>query len=294
MGSRIEPPNRRTTLTDTSSAMLGTSNEGPNDEAALSEELKAIAYRELGETPEVRRESLEKLRELLADDPSLHSPTDDAFLTKFLRARKYNVDKAFKNIKKYFQARKNQRDMFEDLNPASTAFDVACRKHQLVTLSHGRDSNGIPVVMVKPGTWRTNICSLTDFIRVCAVHLEYLLLDEEVQIKGLVVVWDLKGFGLYHVTQYTPSVLRRLFSLVQEVFPMRLKALYVPNNPVIFEIFLAFAKPLVKSKLFQRVTSFRRPMEALTRASTTTIQREHCRAEQIIFARSVNMVTETK
>ncbi|KAH9374167.1 hypothetical protein HPB48_002350 [Haemaphysalis longicornis] len=101
----------------------------------------------------------------LSDDPSLHSPTDDEFLTKFLRARKYNVDKAFKNIKKYFEARKNQRDMFEDLNPATIAFDIACRKHHLVTLSHGRDPNGIPVIMVKSGT-------LVSFLKL---HNTYLI-----------------------------------------------------------------------------------------------------------------------
>lgn len=233
--------------------MRRTSNEGPNDPVALSEELKEIAYHELGETLEIKRDALEQLRKMLTDDPSLDSPTDDAFLTKFLRARKFDVDKAFKNIKKYFQARKNQLDMFEDLNPASIAFDVVCRKHQLVTLSRGRDSNGIPVAMAKPGTWNTDICSLTDFLRVCAVHLDYLLLDEEVQIKGMVIVWDMKGLGLYHLTQYTPSVLKRLFNLVQDCFPMRIKAVYVTNNPVLYDILLAIGKPLMKSKLFQRI-----------------------------------------
>ncbi|XP_077525781.1 alpha-tocopherol transfer protein-like isoform X2 [Haemaphysalis longicornis] len=195
--------------------MPGTSNEDTKEEASLSEELKDIAHRELGETPEVRREAIEQLRKLLADDPSLHSPTDDAFLTKFLRARKYNVDKAFKNIKKYFEARKNQRDMFEDSNPATIAFDIACRKHHLVTLSNGRDPNGIPVIMVKSGTWTTEICSLTNFMRVCVLHMEYLLLDEEVQTKGLVIVFDVKGLGIYHLTQYTPFFIRRVLSLLQ-------------------------------------------------------------------------------
>ncbi|XP_077525779.1 alpha-tocopherol transfer protein-like isoform X1 [Haemaphysalis longicornis] len=233
--------------------MPGTSNEDTKEEASLSEELKDIAHRELGETPEVRREAIEQLRKLLADDPSLHSPTDDAFLTKFLRARKYNVDKAFKNIKKYFEARKNQRDMFEDSNPATIAFDIACRKHHLVTLSNGRDPNGIPVIMVKSGTWTTEICSLTNFMRVCVLHMEYLLLDEEVQTKGLVIVFDVKGLGIYHLTQYTPFFIRRVLSLLQNCFPLRIKAVYVSNNPVLFDIFLNIAKPFMKSKLLRRV-----------------------------------------
>ncbi|XP_077559979.1 alpha-tocopherol transfer protein-like isoform X2 [Haemaphysalis longicornis] len=233
--------------------MQRTSNKGPNDVAALSDELKEIAYRELGENAEIKREALEQLRKLLSDDPSLHSPTHDAFLTKFLRSRKYDVDKAYKNIKKYFQARKNQPDLFTDLNPSSIAFDVVSRKHQLVTLSHGRDPNGIPVAMVKPGTWNTDICSLNDFLRVVAVHLEYFLLDEEVQIKGVVIVWDMKGLALYHLTQYTPSFLKRLFNLVQDCFPMRIKAIYVTNNPVLYDILLAIGKPLMKAKLFQKI-----------------------------------------
>lgn len=231
--------------------MLRTSN--PNDAAVLSEELKEIAYRELGETPEIKQEALEQLRKLLSGDPLLQCPTDDAFLIKFLRARKFDVEKAFKNIRKYFEARKKQPDMFADLHPASIAFDTVCRKHQLVTLSHGRDPNGIPVAMARPGGWNADICSLSEYLKVCAVHLDYLLLNEEVQIKGMVVVWDMKGLGLYHLTQFTPSVLRRLFSLVQDCFPMRIKAVYVTNNPVLYDILLAIGKPLMKSKLFQRI-----------------------------------------
>ncbi|XP_077525778.1 alpha-tocopherol transfer protein-like [Haemaphysalis longicornis] len=232
--------------------MPGSTNEVPNDAAGLSEELKEIAYRELGETPEIKREALDQLRKLLSDDPLLHSPTDDAFFTKFLRARKYDVGKAFKNIQKYFQARKNQPDMFVDLNPSSIPFDVVCRKHQLVTFSNGRDPDGIPAVVLKVGRWNSDICSLTDYFRVCAVHVGLALLDEEVQIKGAVVVWDMKDLSLYHLTHYTPAVSRRLLNFVQDCFPLRVKAVYVTNNPVIFDIMLALAKPFMKSKLMQR------------------------------------------
>lgn len=107
--------------------------------------------------------------------------------------------------------------------------------------------------MSKPGTWNTDICSLNDYLRVCAVHLDYLLLDEEVQIKGLVVVWDMKGVGLYHLTQYTPFFLRRIFRLLQDCFPLRIKAVYITNSPVLSDILLAIGKPFMKSKLLQRI-----------------------------------------
>lgn len=85
------------------------------------------------------------------------------------------------------------------------------------------------------------------------LHMEYLLLDEEVQTKGLVIVFDVKGLGIYHLTQYTPFFIRRVLSLLQNCFPLRIKAVYVYNNPVLFDIFLNIAKPFMKSKLLTRV-----------------------------------------
>lgn len=183
--------------------------------AATLETLEDDASKELGETPKIRQTALEELRHLISGEPSLRCPTDDAFLVKFLRARKYDEQAAFRSIKKYFKARKDHPEMFQDLTPRRLAFDTVCRKHRLITISRHRDPMGRTAALLKAGSWNAEICRLNDFIRVCLAVVEHFLRWEEAQIRGIVVVVDLKGLGIYHLAHYTPSVIRTVVSLVQ-------------------------------------------------------------------------------
>lgn len=60
----------------------------------LSPETKAIAEKELRETPERVREALERLRELLKEDKELCFGDDDELLTIFLRPCKWYPESA--------------------------------------------------------------------------------------------------------------------------------------------------------------------------------------------------------
>lgn len=58
------------------------------------------AHRELGESPEVVAVSLKQLRQFLYSEPDRElTRTDDAFLLRFLRAKKFDVEKASKMVR---------------------------------------------------------------------------------------------------------------------------------------------------------------------------------------------------
>nr|XP_050039171.1 alpha-tocopherol transfer protein-like [Dermacentor andersoni] len=227
-----------------------------SESIASLESLDDVARRELGETPAVKRTALEELRQLISGEPSLNCPTDDDFLVKFLRARKYDTQSAFENVKKYFKVRRDRPELFEDLTPSSIPFDVVCRKHQLLTVSRQTDPLGRTVLLTKIGSWNSDICSLNDYFRVGLALCECFLLRLDCQIRGIVVIVDLKGLNVYHLPYYTPSVIRTLVSLIQECFPLRLKKIYIINNPPIFDFLFAIAKTFLKAKLAKRIRLF--------------------------------------
>ncbi|KAL1472257.1 hypothetical protein MTO96_039463 [Rhipicephalus appendiculatus] len=241
--------------------------------AAALESLEDVARRELRETPEVKQTALNDLRQLISDEPSFHCPTDDAFLVKFLRARKYNTQAAFKNIKKYFTVRTEHPEIFEALTPSCILFDVVCRKHRLITVSRHTDPMGRIAVMLKMGAWNTDICKLTDFFRAGLVVFEHLLLGEEAQVRGVVLNIDLKGLNVYHLLHYMPSMIRILISLAQvtentsepffRIVCPGLKGIYVINNPPIFDFLFAIAKTFIKAKLLKRIRLFGHDLEEL-------------------------------
>ncbi|KAK8788719.1 hypothetical protein V5799_021497 [Amblyomma americanum] len=244
----------------------------------LPECLRILAHQELGETAVVRRQALKQLRQLLSDEPSLHFTADEDTLLIFLRARKYDVPCAFNTIKRYFKARRENPDMFDALCLHSVPFHAACRQHQLVTLSRKTDPKGRPVLMLNlgkgpphylstepgpsparnrarsspRGTWNTSICSLDQYYRVGILHIMHIIFKDCFQMTGVVIVVDFKNLGPYHLAHYTPYNVRKFVKLVQDCCPMRIKEVYVINNPAVFDILFAIAKPFLKHKLVKR------------------------------------------
>lgn len=219
---------------------------------SMSKDLEDMARRELGETPEMKQQAINQLRGLISGEPSLNCPMDDAFLVKFLRARKYNLERTFDTVKKYFMYRRDMPEVFGGLTPDSIPFDSACRKHRVFTASRKKDAQGRLVIMFSTGDWTPDVCSVTDLFRIVAVHLEHLLLNEEAQITGVVVVFNLKGLSFYHLTQFTPSILRKVVQLGQECCVMRIKAIYVINHPAAFDIMFSVMKVFMNAKMIQR------------------------------------------
>nr|XP_054929881.1 alpha-tocopherol transfer protein-like [Dermacentor andersoni] len=230
-----------------------------NEKNASTESSYALHYgttSSLEEMTNAKQDATLQLRELIAGETQLRCPTNDAFLVKFLRARDYNVDGSFKNIKNYFKVRSDWPELFSRLDPDSVMFDTICREHQLLTVSRSKDPKGRAVILLNLGAWNTSICSLNDFFRVGIVYLEHFLLDEEVQANGVVFVMDFKDFGIYHLTQYTPPVIKRFFRLMQDCYPVRIKGIYVINNSTSFDILFAIAKHFMKAKLVSRTVLF--------------------------------------
>ncbi|XP_077516665.1 alpha-tocopherol transfer protein-like [Amblyomma americanum] len=218
----------------------------------LPERFKNLALHELEETGEKRRQALKQLRQLILDEP-LHFPSDETFLLAFLRARKYDVLRAFKNVMTYCKARRDNPDMFDDLSLHRVPFDTTCRKHRLLTVSRKTDPEGRPAIMLKFGAWNTDICSLNDYYRVGILHAMHVVLKEEFQVKGTVIVLDIKGLRPYHLAHYTPFMVKKFLLLVQDCCPMRIKRVYIINNPAIFDVLFAIGRPFMKHKLVKRV-----------------------------------------
>ncbi|KAL1429592.1 hypothetical protein MTO96_016043 [Rhipicephalus appendiculatus] len=208
---------------------------------------------EIEETDELVKESLEKLKQLIAGEESLSCPEEDDFLLKFLRVRKYDVDAAFRNIRKYFKVREEVVDIFDNFCPSGILYDTICRKHKLLMVSRERDPFGRAVIVMRTGPWNPSVCTLNEFVKACLVVLEWLLLDEDVQKRGVVYVLDYKGLGLEHLLHLTPSVMRRLVHISEKCLPVRVKAIYVINDSPVFDLLFTITKPFMSRTLVERI-----------------------------------------
>ncbi|KAH6935412.1 hypothetical protein HPB50_005572 [Hyalomma asiaticum] len=272
-------------------AMTNTDPVAAPGEAAPPSAIEHAAKVELGETAETKIRSLSRLRELIAGDTSLLCPTDDRFLVKFLRARKYREEAAFKNIQKYFRVKQTSGDFFKNLSPSTVPLSAVLPDHRLMMLSKKKDPEGRRVAVIKigkhdfssypnfleahrrgawthglgrhlaiavlppfqRGSWNTGVCSITDLVRSALVMAEWALLDEETQVRGVVCVFDLKNLHIMHMAHFTPALVRKAAYIMQDCYPARIKAIYVVNNPPAYEMIFAAVRPFLKSKLLQRI-----------------------------------------
>ncbi|XP_055545875.1 retinaldehyde-binding protein 1-like [Wyeomyia smithii] len=222
----------------------------------LDSKFREKAEKELGEIGgEMTYAKIRQLRQQLSVYAEHHQRglgrrRDDSFLLRFLRAKKFDVDKAFKMIQKYYKMKDEYPEIFKVSPPSEMKFML---EMQIQCMLPKKDDNGrqfylfrvekcdpykIPVDYV----FRSNVLALEDAVR-----------NPETQIGGLVVLLDMAGLGFAHARYLSPHLARKTVEVIQEAFPMRFKAFHVLHEPFYFDAILAVLKPFLKDKIRRRI-----------------------------------------
>lgn len=74
-------------------------------------------------------------------------------------------------------------------------------------------------------------------------------LSEDLLAEGYIVIFDMKGVRLGHITRVQFSPLRAFMSYIQEAHPARLKKIYICHAASFINQVMSLVKPLIKSEL---------------------------------------------
>uniref|UniRef100_T1IYM4 CRAL-TRIO domain-containing protein n=1 Tax=Strigamia maritima TaxID=126957 RepID=T1IYM4_STRMM len=220
----------------------------PDNNAELLNE----AEQESHETQEWRDREIQKLKNMVLGERDLNSRMDDAFLLRFLRARKFNSDRAFQLLKNYYKIRQQNPQLYKNFRPSALRSIYA---HNLQTMLPDRDQLGRKVFIFKVGKWIPELCSTGDLYRACQMCAEITIEEEKTQINGFVCIADLKDFGIHQIRHITPAYLKRFALFLHNGFPARFKGLHAVNENVIFDMLVLVCKPFFSKKLQKRVMS---------------------------------------
>ncbi|XP_058126518.1 LOW QUALITY PROTEIN: retinaldehyde-binding protein 1-like [Anopheles ziemanni] len=222
----------------------------------LDPKYREKAEKELGETGgELTYTKIRQLRQQLNiynenHQRALGCRRDDSFLLRFLRAKKFDVEKAFKMMQKYYKMKEEYPEIFKVSPPSEMKFMLEMQIQTMLPKKdeHGRqiylfrvekcDPYKIPVDYV----FRSNVLALEDAVR-----------SPETQIGGLVVLLDMAGLGFAHARYLSPHLAKKTVEVVQEAFPLRFKAFHVLHEPFYFDAILAVLKPFLKDKIRRRI-----------------------------------------
>lgn len=214
--------------------------------------VQEIARRELRETPDVVKPAVEELRKLLKEDKDLLVPLDcDAWLIRFLRPCKFYPESAYGLIKRYYAFKLKHHKHYDGLVPSK---ETNIFNQNILTVLPNRDQLGRRVLVLELGKhWNHNKCSLDEVFKGCVLFLEAAMLEPETQICGAVVIFDMEGLSLQQVWQFTPPFAKRIVDWLQESIPVRVKGLYIINQPYIFNMVFQLFKPFLQEKLRSRI-----------------------------------------
>jgi hypothetical protein len=113
-----------------------------------------------------------------------------------------------------------------------------------------RTMSGECVIWVRPAIYNKSF-DVMELEKLFFYSLNWLTLTHErFQRDGVALLADWTGFS---ISNFNPVVSKTILKVVQEVMPMRLKAIYVVNQPFMFSLVLSVVQVFMSHKLRQRL-----------------------------------------
>ncbi|XP_025091417.1 alpha-tocopherol transfer protein-like [Pomacea canaliculata] len=216
----------------------------------LKEETLQLAIKELNENPKTRILEVKAFRERILQYTGLQPRTDTEFLLRFLRARKFDQERAFQLYLSYYRMRKEDPKIFTGLKPS-------CVRHMYqsaMSFPHThRDREGCQIYLIFPGRLDTSHYTIEEAFKVEFLNVNKMIEDEENQVRGFTLLIDYRDFSMSHFMMMNFDFAKRVSKLWQDAFPARFKACLLVNVPSFVDIVITLFTQFLKSKLAQRV-----------------------------------------
>ena len=218
----------------------------------LSSKALAKAVEELNE-PEDNDERLAAIDDLKAAFKANHSDIklmdeSDAFLLRFLRAKKFNQEKALEILVKYHQRREIWPEAMDMIQLQETCIKPLL-DNEIIAVLDKKAKDGSTVICTYPGKEDT---PLPSFFVALLLTLELQLQDEEFQIYGVTALEDMTHFGTNMMKYMGPTLAKKAMGIVQNCMPIRFKSINMVNEPALFSVLWGIVSPFMKEKMKQR------------------------------------------
>nr|BAH71591.1 ACYPI000881 [Acyrthosiphon pisum] len=245
-------------------------------EQSLSIDTLKIAKEELREDKATRNNALSQMRLWLKQNKKIiHSRSDDSFLLRFLRAKKFSLTLAQETLERYLLMRQTfGHRLFKVL-------DITCpRLEKLLELGYifvvpKRDKNGRRIIITRPGVFNPSLWTNAEMCRMHGVTYETLMEDQENQIRGFVHYVDAAGMCLQQLTLFTPREAIRIVKNGERTIPMRHKEIYGVNIPSSLKFALDFGITLLSEKIRSRVKIFSSIEDSHTYVDKSLLPKEY-------------------
>ncbi|XP_045752451.1 alpha-tocopherol transfer protein isoform X2 [Mirounga angustirostris] len=177
-------------------------------------------------------------------------PLTDSFLLRFLRARDFDLDLAWRLLKNYYKWRAECPEISADLCPRSI---LGLLKAGYLGVLRARDPTGSKVLIYRIAQWDPKVFTAYDVFRVSLITSELIVQEVETQRNGIKAIFDLEGWQFSHAFQITPSVAKKIAAVLTDSFPLKVRGIHLINEPIIFHAVFSMIKPFLTEKIKERI-----------------------------------------
>ena len=230
----------------------------------LSPEILQRATDELDEDDNRRAQNVQILREWLKKNPHLKScPTDAKFLLKYLRGCKYSLEKCKKKIDITLTVRTLLPEFCSGWNPMLPEIQQALACGGSLPIP-GFDQKGRKVVIIRGGAHDPEVMKFEAVQKASFMVMEILEDEcEQMFITGLVIIFDMEGYGMGHFTQAPLPLMKKLQNSWEDANPLRPQSMHILRTPSFFNTFYALINTIMKEKMKQRMRVHGDDLESL-------------------------------
>ncbi|XP_054250710.1 alpha-tocopherol transfer protein [Indicator indicator] len=198
------------------------------------------------------RSAVAELRRRAEAEPEQRwsQPLEDSFLLRFLRARDFHLDLAWRLLKNYQKWRIECPEISADLNPSSILGLLQAGYHGVL---RQRDPHGSKVLIYRIAQWDPKLFTAYDVFRVSLITSELIVKEIETQRNGVKAIFDLEGWRIAHAFQISPAVAKKIAAVLTDSFPLKVRGIHLINEPLFFHPVFALIKPFLTEKIKERV-----------------------------------------
>eukprot|EP00729_Bicosta_minor_P009261 gene9261-34911_t len=229
----------------------------------------------VSETPEVLEDGLAKFRVMynetataVEDDavPKFNFD-DDMFILRFLRAMKFDVERAVELYKKY----NPRRSQIFGNDQGKLSFDTPGFKkvalNEVMVVPHkgggdvpARDKWGRRVAFFRPRNIDYEKFAPQDMLKHVWVIMDNRLENEDVQRNGIVAINNAEGMSRKNFSRETVKL---IMDSIQNAIPIRMAGFYIVNSGMLFKVVFPIVRVFMSKKLRKRFLNFGSDQEAL-------------------------------
>ena len=140
--------------------------------------------------------------------------SDDVFILRFLRARKFNTLEAFKLYARYFEYRQHNKNLFKKFYASEPGIKEALFDGFPGVLPYN-DHYGQKILVLYTANWDNCRYGLAAIYRAILLTLEKLIEDEETQVNGFLILVDWTQFSFKQSTWIPPKLLKLMIEGLQ-------------------------------------------------------------------------------